>query len=46
MKEKTKHASHDPRVRHAGKAGSHAARDLNLKKGRTRKWKHRARRGW
>jgi len=32
-----KHQTHDPRVRHAGKAGKHHTRTLDARKGRTRK---------
>lgn len=38
---RTDKESVDPRVQHAGKAGKHTARTLNVSKGRTRKVKRR-----
>ena len=34
---KPKHTSHDPRVRHAGKAGAHNTRPDDVRKGRRRR---------
>ena len=40
------HTSIDPRIRHAGKGGTHHTRELDLRRGSSRKMKHRHEREW